>query len=669
MKNNIFTLFLLIFNFTLFAQEKAIINNSDSPNIVFKSVNFGDCHWTEGFWADKFKVCEEVMMPHMGTLLKGDIGHAYNNFKIAAGIKDGEHQGELWHDGDFYKWMESAMYIYAQNGDKEILQELDEIIGVIAQAQEEDGYISTQVQTSDLGRFSNRKHHELYNSGHLLTSACIHKRLTGQDNFLKLAVKHADYLYDLFQPQPDSLKRFGFNQSQIMGLVEMYRTVGDHRYLELAETFINMRGRGGNKVDATTKPKMVGDMVQERIPLRKSKEATGHAVLALYYYAGAADVYAETGEKALIDALDLLWEDVTTKKMYVTGAVGQTHHGLSKHKDVIHEGFINEYMMPNLTAYNETCANIANAMFSYRMMGIHGDAKYGDIMELVLFNSALSGISIEGKDYFYVNPLRKVNGALDYKATAASCREPYIDCFCCPPNLVRTIAKSSGWAYSLKENGLVVNMFGGNALDTRMLDGAPLKLRQSTNYPWEGVIDLTIEKCKKSAFEILLRIPAWANTARLMVNGKEVPTKITAGTFAVVNRQWKKGDQLRLELPMEVKYMQGNARIEEVRNQVAVQRGPVVYCVETPDLPKGTDILEVHIPEQANLEVDYQPDFLGGLSVIHSDLRLKPANRDKMYQPIEKNEWKTYRGQLIPYFAWSNRGDSEMTVWMPIIWN
>ena len=379
-----------------YAQQHGITNNTESPYVKLKSIDIGDCQWTSGFWADKFKMCEEVMVPHMGTLLKGDVGHAYDNFKIAAGLKEGKHQGTNWHDGDFYKWMESATYVYAINKDPEILDELDEIIEVIGKAQEDDGYLSTQITLSDIGRWSNRQSHELYNSGHLLTSACIHHRVTGKKNFLAIAIKHADYLYRTFQPQPKELARFGFNQTQIMGLVELYRTTKDKRYLQLAEIFINMRGRSKVEPDATANYKAIGDMVQERTPLRKSSEAVGHAVLALYFYAGAAGVYAETGERALVEALDQLWDNVVHKKMYVTGACGQTHHGSSSHVDFVHEAFINEYMMPNLTAYNETCANICNAMFSYRMLGIHGESKYADIMELVLYNSALSGISADG---------------------------------------------------------------------------------------------------------------------------------------------------------------------------------------------------------------------------------------------------------------------------------
>ncbi len=652
------------------AQTNGVINNANSPGVKLKSINITDCQWTSGFWADKFKVCEETMMPNMGELLTGDVGHALNNFKIAAGLKQGKHEGPNWHDGDFYKWMESAAYVYARNKDPKILKQLDDYIEIIAKAQQPDGYLQTQVQVKKLSRFANRQYHEMYNSGHLMTSACIYNRITGKTNFLDVAVRNADYLYKVFMPQPDSLKRFGFNQSQIMGLVELYRTTKDKRYLQLAELFINMRGKSKVEPDATANYKFIGDMVQERTPLRKEDEAVGHAVLALYFYAGAADVYAETGEKALIDALDRIWESVVDKKMYVTGACGQTHHGVSSNVDMVHEGFINDYMMPNLTAYNETCANIANAMFSYRMMGIHGESKYADIVELVLFNSALSGISIEGKDYFYANPLRVCSNAHDNPDadTEFDERIPYIDCFCCPPNLVRTIAQVSAWAYSLADNGIAVNLYGGNKLNTHLADGSVLSLTQNTNYPWEGSVTLTMQACKREPFKLMLRIPDWATGSTIKINGVDAALPAKAGEYATIERKWKKGDMVLLEMPMQVKLVQGNPLIEEVRNQVAVKRGPVVYCVESPDLPEDTRILDVYLPEDSKLTAKYQPGFLGGVATISGRVMLRKDKEDGMYTTLNKPEWEPYHLQLVPYFSWANRGKSEMTVWMPIMW-
>ena len=664
-----YSLFLMLLSTISFAQ--GIIDNSNSPNVKLKSINMGDCHWTEGFWADKFKLAESVMVPYMGEVLKGDVGHGLNNFKIAAGLKEGKHQGFAWHDGDFYKWMEAMSYVYAQNKDPKILAELDEIIAIIAKAQMEDGYLQTQIQLNPkVDRFENRKYHEMYNSGHLYTSAVIHYRVTGQRNFLDIAIKHADNLYSVFMPESRRYGRFGFNQTQIMGLVELYRTTKDGRYLKLAEKFINNRGKYGVDENPATIGYPIGDMVQERTPFRESTEAVGHAVLALYYYAGAADVAAETGEQALIDALDRLWDNVTNKKMYLTGAVGQTHYGASTNRDPIQEGFIDEYMMPNMTAYNETCANICNSMFNYRMLGLKGESKHADVMELVLFNSALSGISLTGKEYYYANPLRKINGARDYSKmnTEYPERQSYLECFCCPPNLVRTIVQVSGWAYSLSENGLSVNLYGGNKLKTKLLDGTELELKQETEYPWKGLVKLTIENCKEDPFDMLIRIPDWANGAKIKINGKDAGINTVAGNYTKITRKWKKGDVILLDMPMETTLVEGNDRIEEVRNQVAVKRGPVVYCMESSDLPEEASIVDVYIKGDTPFKTDFQPDFLGGINTLKTEVLLRQDKKEGMYSAVQKPVFKTFKTQLIPYFAWSNRGISEMSVFLPVVW-
>jgi DUF1680 family protein len=308
-------------------------------------------------------------------------------------------------------------------------------------------------------------------------------------------------------------------------------------------------------------------------------------------------------------------------------------------------------------------------MFSYRMLGVKGEAKHADLMELVLFNSALSGISIEGKDYFYANPLRMSNAAdRDYSSTESRDREPYINCFCCPPNLVRTIVKVSGWAYSLSDNGVSVNLYGGNELETKLTDGSTLKLTQKTNYPWDGNISITIDEAKAEAFDLLLRIPEWGDGAQVQINGAKAGVAAEPGTFATINRAWKKGDVITLELPMDIHLVEGNNLIEEVRNQVAVKRGPVVYCLETPDLPAGTSILDAYLPADAGLTATYKPEMLGGITEISGDFLLRKDKKDKMYNVLTKPEWERRKTSLVPYFAWSNRGEAEMTVWLPMVW-
>ncbi|MGJ8680899.1 glycoside hydrolase family 127 protein [Paraglaciecola sp.] len=655
------------------AHNKAINANSASPYVKLKNINFGDCTWTKGFWAKKTQKAIDVMIPYMGGVLCGDVGHALNNFKIAAGMKEGEHQGMYWHDGDFYKFMEAKTYAYALTKEDSILKELDEYIDILAKAQEPDGYLQTQIQLRpDADRYENRKYHEMYNTGHLFITACAHHRLTGQDNFLDLAIKHAELLYTIFYPDTKHFQRFGFNQTQIMGLVELYRTIGEVKYLKLAQKFIDRRGTYEIEHDSTTVGYPIGDMVQERTPLREETDPVGHAVLALYYYAGAADVYAETGEAALVTALDRLWESVTQKKMYATGAVGQTHYGASANRDMIEEGFIDDYMMPNLTAYNETCANLCNAMFSFRMLGIHGEAKYADIIELVMHNSGLSGISVEGKDYFYANPLRMLHGTRDYDAhadvTETPNREGYLACFCCPPNLVRTISNLSGWAYSLSDNGVHVNLYGSNQLDTTLADGSVIKLSQDTEYPWKGLVKLTVDSCKAEAFDIALRVPGWATGATITINGKDAGVETIPATYAVLNRKWQQGDVIIIDIPMEATFIEGHQRIEEVRNQVAIKRGPVVYCVESPDLPEEASVLDVYVKGDTELNVNYQSDFLGGTATITADTYLRSTEQGPMYSAVKKPDWQEGKTNFVPYYAWSNRGTAEMTVFVPVVW-
>lgn len=650
--------------------KNAITANGASPYAKFKSINIGDCVWTNGFWADKFKQAETIMVPHMGDILKGDIGHAYNNFKIVAGLKTGEAKGMLWHDGDFYKWMEACIYVYGINKDAKLLVELDEIIDVISQAMTQEGYLHTHNQILDKPWWKEVCDHELYNGGHLILGGVIHHRVTGQTNWLDLSIKHADYLYEVFKPLDPELARFGFNPSQIMALVELYRETDDKKYLELADIFVTMRGSVPMALHDSVPYWFTGDQCQMKTPLREETEAVGHAVTGMYLYSGAADVYSETGEPALLEALKRIWSSANERKMYVTGALGQCHHGAYDDQNMIHEGFIDDYLMPNSTAYNETCANISNAMFNWRMLSITGEAKHADNIELVLHNSAMVGISADGEKYFYANPLRMNYGQREYSdhcdCTESPEREAYIECFCCPPNLVRTIAQVSAWAYCLTENGVAVNLFGSNELNTKLMDGSEISITQNTNYPWDGKIELNINSCKEESFDIQVRIPQWARNAKVSVNGELVDANI--GEYALINKQWQTGDKIVVDLPMQAEFVEGHPRIEEIRNQVAIKRGPLVYCVETPDLPAETGILDVYIGSDAKLETQHKNDFLGGLTTIKTTLMIRNDNPNNMYEKVNMPKWKEYSTELVPYYAWSNRGMSEMSVFLPILW-
>ncbi|MBM3335780.1 glycoside hydrolase family 127 protein, partial [Candidatus Sumerlaeota bacterium] len=569
------------------AEGRGVVNTQASPHVKIRAVDLDAARWTGGFWAERFEQCRRVTIPTMLEVMnKPDNSATFENLRIAAGLKQGKFSGNFWSDGDCYKWIEAAASVYTLTHDRELDRAMDDLIAVIAKAQAPDGYISTQIQLTGQKRWEDIKYHELYNMGHLMTAACIHHRATGKGNFLAVARKVADYLDTVFTPRPKELAHFCFNPSNIMGAAELYRTTREPKYLKLAQTFVDMRG---SQPDGS-------DQNQSRVPLRKEQEAVGHAVTAAYLWCGAADVYAETGERALFDALARIWDDVVLRKMCVTGGIGALHQGESQRRlllrlkrDSVHEAFGAPYQLPNRTAYNETCANIANAMWNWRMLALTGEAKYADVIERVLYNSMLSGIGLEGKDFFYTNPLRRCGpqAPLLSNDSAARWRDTTPDspvrCFCCPPNVARTIAQLHAWAYGLSDDAVWVHLYGSGVLDTKLADGSRLRLTQETDYPWEGKVAITIEAAPSHVLTVRLRIPSWAKSAKVQVNGQpEAEGK--PGSYLALRRIWSPGDRLVLEFPMEVTMVEGHPLIEETRNHVAVMRGPLVYCLESVDL-------------------------------------------------------------------------------------
>jgi len=655
-------LLVVLISISVSAKDRGITNTSSSPNVKLRSVDMDDVKWTKGFWAEKFDRCLQAMIPNVWRLLEDpNISHAYTNFLIAAGLEKGKFEGTWWHDGDFYKWLEATAYVYAVTKDSELDRLMDRVIEVIGKAQQEDGYISTPIILGYKGvtkRFEKLNYHELYNMGHLMTAGCIHYRATGKSSLLNIAKKTGDYLCKTFQPREPRLAHFCFNPSNIMGAVELYRTTRDDKYLELAKTFVDMRGSapGGT------------DLNQTRTPLRKETEAVGHAVTANYLYAGAADVYAETGDKTLLSTLEKIWQNVVFQKMYVTGATGALHRGESSAGDSVHEAYGREYQLPNSTAYSETCANIANAMWNWRMLAITGEARFADIMELVLYNSALSGISIDGKHFFYTNVLRRTKDT-PFLSWDLPTRQPYLSCFCCPPNIVRTIANVHGWAYSISDEGVWINLYGGSELDTEFLDSTRVKLAQETNYPWDGKVKITVDVPAKKRFSVMLRIPGWARDATLKVNRQAIRDKLQPGKYFRLNRIWSAGDVIELNLPETIQLIEANPLVEELSNQVAVRRGPIVYCLESIDLPEDAKVSEVVIPGDIKLKPRFDKELLGGVTVLEGKAKVVQEGEwsNRLYRELTPQEPKRIMIRLIPYYAWSNRGVSEMTVWMPLV--
>ena len=663
----------LLFRENLLAQNKSLVNNSKSPYSQLRSVDMDAVTWTQGFWADRFQVCKETMIPNiLGIYKNPEISHAFRNFEIAAGLEKGKHSGPSFHDGDMYKVFESVAAAYATTKDENLNRMMDDMIAVIAKAQRADGYLHTPVnikermQSAEANAQQDKLHFEAYNLGHLMTAACVHYRATGKTSFLTVARKATDYLYNFYKNASPEYARNAICPSHYMGVVEMYRTTQDPKYLELVKKLIDIRGHAG---DIGT------DDNQDRIPFRDMKKVSGHAVRANYLFAGVADVYAETGDKTLLSTLDLMWNDVVNRKMYVTGATGSLYDGVSPDGTAykpdtvqkVHQAFGRDYQLPNLTAHNETCANIGNVLWNWRMLQVTGQAKYADVMELALYNSVLSGISLDGKNFLYTNPL-SFSDALPFSQRWSKDRVPYIKLSnCCPPNVVRTIAEISNYAYSLSDKGVYVNLYSGNKLTTKLKDGSVIKLNQETDYPWQGKININLEQVPNKAFSLFLRIPGWANGAQLMVNGKPQKTKLVPGEYAEINTKWKKGDKIELILPLEAKLLEANPLVEETRNQVAVKRGPVVYCVESVDMPQNQSLFNLTIP--ADIQFSPKPIQIQNSAIMSLEGTAKLVQqgdwKNQLYKEVAKtNQITTIR--LVPYYAWGNRGHSEMSVWLPL---
>ena len=644
-----------------------IVDNQSSPHCRLRSLDVRAVRWRDGFWADRFKQCCEVTLPHLyERLADPETGHALTNMKIEAGLEEGEHAGTDWQDAWVYKWLEAAVVCWTMTEDAELDQLMDETIGIVAQAQQPDGYIATQTTLRGRERFQQPRHHELYTMGHLLTAACMHHRLTGKTSLLEVAVRTADYVWRTFKGRDPELAHFPCNPSIIMGAVELYRTTGNRVYLDMTNLFIDMRGvaPGGE------------DQYQDTVPLREETEVVGHAVFYTYLYAGAADAYMETGDRALLDALERLWHDFVETKMYVHGGTCAVHQALHFRQDgplwggqKVGEAAGHPYELPNSTAYNETCGQVGSAMWNWRMLMIDPKACYADIMERQVYNSILSGIGIEGNDWFYSNPLRwygaehHLLSADSYQRFQPGDPERRRAHICCPSNLLRTVAEWHNYQYTTCDDGLWVHHYGANTLDA-----APWKLCQETDYPWDGVVTLRIEDAPAEATALLLRIPGWATAASLTVNGEPVEAAGEPSTYARIERVWRPGDIVKLDLPMEPRLIEAHPKLEACRGQVAVMRGPIVYCLESPDVPDGVRVAEIRIPPDTTFIARHEPGLLGGVTALECEVRraLKGDWSGKLYRPRNAEGEATVSVRLIPYYAWANRGISEMTVWIPL---
>jgi len=647
--------------------QNGLVNTGQSPHAKLNSVGMSDVQWTQGFWAERFAVCRDAMVPQLWKIYTSDtVCYSFKNFKVAAGIDTGRFRGPSFHDGDFYKTLEAVAAMYASTKDKKLDAMMDEAIAVIAKAQKADGYIYTkniieQKKSGQEKMFDDKLSFEAYNFGHLMTAACVHNRATGKNNLLEVAKKAADFLIGFYNTASPEQARNAICPSHYMGLIELYRATKEKKYLTLVNKLIDIRGT----VEGT-------DDNSDREPFREMDKIVGHAVRANYLMAGVADVYAETGDKTLLTTLNKLWDNVINTKMYVTGGCGALYDGVSvdgtsyKPDTVqkVHQSYGRDFQLPNFSAHNETCANIGNVLWNWRMFLLTAESKYADIVELALYNSVLSGISMDGTKFFYTNPLA-ASKDYPYHLRWEGGRVGYISkSNCCPPNTVRTIAEISDYMYSIGEKGLYINMYGGNVLSTELHDGTKIKLEQITNYPWDGKIVINVKELSSQSAGIYLRVPGWCKKYDIRYNGK-LP-EMYGWKDGFISGNIRQGDKIELILDMPATLLESNPMVEETKNQVTVKRGPVVYCLESTDLPNA-NVFDVTIP--ANIKFQTSPMKIDGgnvLSLIGDAKILQSTSwKNTLYKEVNTN-YKPVKIKLIPYYAWANRGKTDMTVWMPL---
>jgi DUF1680 family protein len=614
-----------------------ITDTSCSPYARLRPVPIEKVLLEDRFWAPRQRMLRETTLPSQYKLLE-ETGRIDNFRRVSGKMKDG-FKGLVFNDSDVYKWVEAVAFSIAGNKSDELHRLIMQVIIDIGEAQDENGYLNTYFSFDrKKEKWTNlRDMHELYCAGHLIQAGIVHYRTTEERFLLDIACRFVDHIRDTFGPN----KRLGTSgHPEIeMALVELYRTTRRKEYLDLACFFIDQRGKG-----------LIGGGAYhiDHKPFRELNKIVGHAVRSIYLNCGAADIYMETGDESLLTALLHLWDNMTRQKMYVTGGLGARHAG---------ESFGNDYELPSETAYAETCAAIANVMWNWRMLLITGEAKFCDVMELALYNGALSGISLDGQEYFYVNPLSNREGHR---------RQPWFECACCPPNIARLLAQLSGYFYDTSSQGVWLNLY---AQSTANLDfsGEKLTLIQRTGYPWDGEIKVTVQTSKIMNFSIFLRIPGWSRNPKIEVNSEPFEGRIQPGTYVEVNRSWRSGDQIRLSLPMPVEYILCHPLVAENTDRVALIRGPLVYCVEHIDNPE-CNIYNIAISPMSKIKTEWIPDLLNGVVAVKGEGLAAETEgfEDRLYQrvPDVRQIMRTSKFIAIPYYAWANREPGPMIVWI-----
>ena len=670
--------------------------NNDYP---IKPVPFTAVKVTDGFWAPRIETNRAVTIP--AIFKKCEETGRIDNFAVAGGLLKGEYKGERYNDTDVYKTIEGASYSLMVHPDPALDRYLDGVIAKIAAAQEPDGYLYTP-RTASPGKLQPgigaerwaelAVSHELYNAGHLYEAAAAHFLATGKRSLLDVAIKNVDLVARIFGPEPAKKQGFPGHQEIELALVKLYRLTGKAAYLDLAKYFLDQRGQGlklvqyppGNRFAIYNDP----TQIQAHKPVLDQNEAVGHAVRLTYMASGMADVAALTGDRVYFDAVKKLWENVAGKKMYLTGGIGSRHD---------RERFGENYELPNLTGYLETCASIGMAFWNQRMFLLTGEASYLDVMERVMYNGVLSGVSLDGTLFFYANPLES-DGKYKFNKGRAG-RAPWFGVACCPGNVSRFLPSVPGYVYATRDDILYVNLFiaGEAKID---LDGRAVSIKQETRYPWDGSVRITVDPERKGEFALYVRVPGWARNrpvpadlyrfaetgeakVAVRVNGKPVDMNMDKG-FARIRRVWKKGDTVEVVLPMDARRVTAHPAVKDDEGFVAVERGPLVYCAEGTD--NGGKALNIILPDKTALRPEERDGLLGGIVVLAGEaLAADPAAVSRLREsagtdaaaddeeeapPSSRRvlapgaELKPHRLVLIPYYAWAHRGESEMAVWL-----
>jgi DUF1680 family protein len=568
--------------------------------------------------------------------------------------------------GDVGKWIEAASYSLAAHPDPELLQTVENAVQGILKGQKADGYLYANPMAPDQRWTNLQELHEHYDVGHTIEGAVAYYETTGRREFLDALCRCADLLDRNFGPEEGKKRGYDGHPEVELALVKLYRATGERRYLNLAKFFVDERGRKPNYFDQEKEEAKkqnrplkgwISDYryVQAHQPVREQKDAVGHAVRAMYLYSGMADVAVETGDRGLLAACKRLWKSATHRQMYVIGGVGSTSHG---------EAFTFDYDLPNETAYAETCANIALVFFAHRMLQIEADSEYADVMERALYNGVLSGISLDGKRFFYANHLTVCpRASKSASGHVAGTRQEWFGCACCPPNIARLLTGLGQYVCSTARDGVYVHLYvGGDSEFT--IRGKRVSLKQETEYPWKEQVGITVEPESPFRFTVALRIPGWCRGAKLSVNGK--PLAVASATrkgYACIRRVWQKGDRIELTLPMPVERIEANPEVRMDCGKLALQRGPVVYCLEEAD--NGPHLADIFLPRSSRLTAEFRPMLLGGVVVI----RGKAQRRDeagwggKLYRP-QSSKTRPADIMAVPYYAWANRRPGEMLVWI-----